>query len=206
MHTLQSIKMDIRIEYLVLHGRKKSTAISAGPTNKFKKIFDINESGHHFLNQTRAYNNALALASLGCNKIVAPGYSPTFKIQRKLYHRIGLLLPSSPEVSPKFAQLYFHDSSHELQNKFHHAQLRPETLQILQEELHSCNSYIRSFKAAIELDARENLKVILHAHKALKPQEANRRIYNLPSTSEVAVIIPSTHIGNLDVIVHCRDG
>ena len=142
-----------------------------------------------FLNQTRAYN-ALALASLGCNEIVAPGYSPTFKIQGKLYHRIGSLLPSNSEESPKFAQLYFHDSSQNQlqltitdssqnqlqltitdssqnqlqltitdssQNRLHHAQLNPKIVQILHEELHSCNSHIRSFKAAIELDTRENL-------------------------------------------------
>ena len=78
--------------------------------------------------------------------------------------------------------------------------------QILQEELHSCNSHIRSFKAANELHTRENLKVILHADKALKPQEAHCRTYNLPSASEVAAIIPSTCNGNLDVIVHCTDG
>ena len=56
------------------------------------------------------------------------------------------------------------------------------------------------------MDTRENFKVILHADKALKPQEAHCRTYNLPSASEVATIIPSTCIGNLDVIVHCREG
>ena len=175
------------------------------PTN-IKKILNTNESGHHFLNLTRAYNNALALASLGCNEIVAPSYIPTFKIQGKLYHRIGSLLSSNSEESPKFAQLYFHDSSHKLENRLNHVQLRLKTLLILQEELHSCNSHTRSFKAAIKLDTRENLKVILHAKKALKLQEAHCRIYKLPSASEVAAIIPSTCIGNLDVIVHCRDG
>ena len=106
MHTLQSIQMDFRIEHHVLQIRKSSSEISARLTNKHKNLFDITKSGYHFLNHTRAYNNVLALASLGCNEIVALGYSPTFKIQGKLYHRIGSLLPSNSDGIPKFAQPY----------------------------------------------------------------------------------------------------
>ena len=141
------------------------------PPTHIKHLFHITKSGHHFLNHTKAYNNALALASLGCDEIVAPGYSPIFKIQGKLYHRIALLLPSNSEESSKFAWLYFHDSSNELQNRLHHALLQSETLQILKKELHSCNSHIRSFKAAIELDARENFFKNLACKQSIKTSE-----------------------------------
>ena len=73
-------------------GKVRLEPVPDPPTN-MKKLFNVNEC-EHFLNQTKACNDALALASLGCNEVVVePGYSPTFKIQGQLYHRKGSLLP-----------------------------------------------------------------------------------------------------------------
>ena len=55
-------------------------------------LFDVN--GSHFLKNARAYNNLFALASLGCGQeIKHQGFSPTFTVRGKIYHRIGSLLP-----------------------------------------------------------------------------------------------------------------
>ncbi len=61
----------------------------------------------HFLDNIRQYNNALALASIGCQEEVLPGFSPTVKIHGKVFHRIGALHPPDGQ-KPKFAQIYFH--------------------------------------------------------------------------------------------------
>ena len=55
------------------------------------------------------------MASVGCDEQIAHGFSPTFKIQGKVYHRIGSLRPGTGE-QPKFAQLYFHDTNHDAEN------------------------------------------------------------------------------------------
>ena len=63
-----------------------------------------------FTEHIRGYNNVLALASLGTEH--KPEVGPNFKIQGKMHHTIGSLLPE--DGPPKFAQLYFYDSDHEL--------------------------------------------------------------------------------------------
>ena len=75
------------------------------------------------IDDNRAYNNVLALASIGCKVVNMPGYIPTFKVQGKLYHSIGSLMPGETETNdtPKFAQLFFVDTDeHELVNKIKH--------------------------------------------------------------------------------------
>ena len=74
------------------------------PPSEMVVLFDVSrQSGSTLLEHIRAYNNALALASLGCNEVCMQGFSPNFKIQGKLFHRIGSLLPAEKQT-PKFAQ------------------------------------------------------------------------------------------------------
>jgi hypothetical protein len=104
------------------------------PPEKILPLFDAStEEGRHFLKNVRVYNNVLSLASIGCAERCLPRFNPTFTIQGKMYHRIGLLLPD-PGESPKFMQLYFHD----MENKLSHCksimgELREEVLLDLQE-------------------------------------------------------------------------
>jgi hypothetical protein len=178
------------------------------PPNEIVKLFDVNRFGNCFVEHIRAYNNALALASLGCKEVHIPGFSPNFKIQGKMFHRIGSLLPPDNET-PKFAQLFFYDSDNELSNRLSHlSNLNENILAELQAMLHSNNSYINSFKAAIELESTctDNISIVLHADKKLKPSNEHCRRYNLPSQSEVAALLPGDTHSNLDVIVQYRNG
>jgi len=172
------------------------------------RLYDINENPH-FLKNIVAYNNLLALASLGYNKPNdgVLGFRPTFKIQGKMYHRIGSLLPTAGE-QPKFAQLYFHDSDFELHNRMRTMDgMKAETVQVLQEELHAYNPYIRSFKAAIDLPGEETRQIVLCSESNRKPSNDHCRRYNLPVASEVAAIMPGEgNDNNLDVIIHYWDG
>ena len=95
-----------------------------------------------YLSNIRAYNNILALASLGCREPPITGFNPTFTIQGKLYHSIGSLLPGDGDT-PKFAQLYFYDTDNEVDNRLNHVQhLKRPILCQLQEMLHEVNSYV----------------------------------------------------------------
>ena len=73
--------------------------------------------------------------------------------------------------------------------------------------LHECNSYVRSFKAADELNSDATLDLLLTANRDRKPEEAHCRQYNLPTDSEVAAIVQGFALeNNFDVIIHCRGG
>ena len=62
------------------------------------ELIDLLENSTNFRNNTRAYNNALSLASLGFDKeIVNEGFSPSLKYQGTLYHLIGPLKPQDGE-------------------------------------------------------------------------------------------------------------
>ena len=176
------------------------------PPSEVVLLFNASsQSGSTLLEHIRAYNNALALASLGCNEVCMQGFSPNFKIQGKLFHRIGSLLPAEKQT-PKFAQLFFYDSDNELNNRLSHLNnIDSDILSQLQRVLHANNPYIQSFKAAIEIECAEDVSIILHADKKLKPTDEHCRKYNLPAQSEVAALLPGESHSNLDVVIQCRD-
>ena len=100
------------------------------PPSEMTVLCHVNRSGSTFLEHIRSYNNALALASLGCNQVCMPGFNPNFKIEGKMFHRIGTLLPARNQA-PKFAQLFFYDSDNELANMLpNHSDLDPDLGQL----------------------------------------------------------------------------
>ena len=73
-----------------------------------------------------------------------------FKIQGSVYHRIGPLLPLNGQ-KPKFAQIYFHDTDHELENRmniFNH--LDTQIMNQLQDMMHEYNPLYQQFKRSLE--------------------------------------------------------
>ena len=136
-------------------------------------------------------------------EIIRSGFSPVVTLQGKLYHLIGTLLPIN-NSAPKFAQIYFVDSNNELKKRMcHNPNLRPDTLTSLQTCLRSVNSYITSFKAAIELQT-DNTDVQLIIDAKRRPTGEHARCFNLPTGSEVVVIMPGGHSDKLDIILHFR--
>ena len=170
------------------------------PPEAIQALYENN----YFLDKLVWYNNALSLTSLGCKKAAIKGFSPIFKIQGKMYHQIGSLLP--PEgFAPKFAQIYMYDTEHEIQYRLGNTDLDEVTMTMLQENLHEYNSYVKSFKAASEL-VTSDVKIVLHHKKALRPSEAHCRTYNLPLSSEVAALVTEESAGDRDLILSARDG
>ena len=165
-------------------------------------------NGSQFLKNARAYNNLFALASLGYGEEVRQqGFSPTYSVRGKIYHRIGSLLPQDGDA-PKFAQLYFHDTDNEIENRMSiMSALDQQTVEVIQETLHDCNPYITSLKSGLELmQISPDVKLVLHADKRHTPTDAHSRTYNLPTASEVGVILPGEMTANMDVILHERGG
>ena len=99
------------------------------------------------------------------------------EIQGKLFHRIGSLLPAEKQT-PTFPQLFFYDSDNELNNRLSHLNnIDPDIVSQLLRVLHANNSYIRSFKAAIEIECAKDVSIILHADKKLKPTDEHCHKY-----------------------------
>ncbi|XP_014775823.1 uncharacterized protein LOC106873110 [Octopus bimaculoides] len=106
-----------------------------------------------------------------------------------------------------FAQLYFFDTHYETKKRTKHMNdLQVDILTKLQGYIRQVNPYVASFQVAIELSATEDISILLHHDKQLKPSEAHCRQYNLSMNSEVATLVPGDIKNPLDVIIYCLNG
>ena len=81
------------------------------------------------------------MTSIGCNEQVQQGFNRTFRIQGKLHHRLGDLLPPVGS-DPNFAQMFFAWFSHtELTDRLRLSDtLDAEILRDFQDCLYNSNS------------------------------------------------------------------
>ena len=169
-----------------------------------------------FRDHIRNYNNALAMTSLGCNQdkeINRDGRGPfVFKVQGRLYHRIGSLLPQ-PDSSPVYAQLYIYDPQEALDFRMNNAAnttLDRQTMQTLQDMLYRRHPGVQLYKQAFELTQHmgpdQQCKIALRFD-----HHTDRRRYNLPTETcnEIAVILPGDGdqpTAARDIILNRRGG
>ena len=162
-----------------------------------------------FRKNIRAYNNILACTSFRANideNFQAPGIS-NFRIHGQVYHRIRSLLPDEGK-SPKFAQLYIHDTAHENKNRCNIIQnLNEDILQNLQNMLYEHNSYIQSFRQVrdlIQTNISTEISMLIHSDRTRDP-----RRYNAPTASDIATIIIGDSFdidpSNRDILLKLHD-
>ncbi|OBZ77629.1 hypothetical protein A0H81_02893 [Grifola frondosa] len=124
----------------------------------------------NFHTHIHQYNAALAFTSLGVqiNERINNGRgSYIFHIHGELCHLVGLLLPAR-EQPPAYAQLYIYDPDEAL----HHRISTNSNLD------HSTMEHLQTVLTAI----------YKHAYEVLADEDC--RQYNLPTTEEIAVIMP----------------
>jgi hypothetical protein len=157
-----------------------------------------------FRDNIRAYNNALGFTSLGCQLDMSVansrGGAYCFRIHGSLYHRIGSFNPVEGD-SPKFAQIYFHDSSNELRNRHsHNSHININTLEKLQNLMHEINPFVSDFKTMAGLIAENpgqisDISMVFRAEGSPDP-----RRYNAPTTStEIGVLIVGGNGDNTNI-------
>ena len=109
------------------------------------------DDAKHFQANIASYNAAFQITSFGATSIVQqPGFNLTFTVQGKVYHRIGPAIPAQNQ-RPSFLQLYFVGLEEQLEQRrgiFDH--LRIDIIRDLQDILNQENSYVLSFKTAID--------------------------------------------------------
>ncbi|GFR29131.1 ATP-dependent DNA helicase [Trichonephila clavata] len=108
---------------------------------------------------------------------------PTFKVQGQIYHRIGSIFPC-PAEEPKFLQIYFIDSNTEQAEQRCKIvqQVKQDLVLKLQDMLQRNNSYIKSFKSAIE-KLGPDFRIIIYADK-------------VPADVGQLIILPSSFMGS----------
>ncbi|CAH1420675.1 unnamed protein product [Lactuca virosa] len=164
-------------------GGKTKLVHSSIPEELLKLFTSRNELGKTFRHMIRAYNN-FSFASIGVNvdkTMTNMTYGVyTFCVNGGIYHRIDQLIPRNGK--PRYLQLYFYDAdygmSHRLKWKNIDKQIAQKLICVL-----ATNPYVQIFQRLVDLGPLDNYRVTLNASV-----ELNQRVYNRPTTSEVAGI------------------
>ena len=120
-----------------------------------------------------------------------------------MYHQIGAMSPF-PRQKPQFASLYFHDMEYATQTrKAGNALMDENILKGPAEMFQICNKIVRSFLTLRDPinsgHIPHEMELVLHAHERTKPGHVRK--YNVPETSEVAVLIVGKQHGALDIVL-----
>ena len=103
--------------------------------------------------------------------------------------------------------MYFYDTDKEGENRAAHnkTKLQLPILEVLQNMLKERNPYVRSFKNALEIQTNNEVRICLAAKKKNDSQD-HPGCYNLPQGCEVAALMPGDQKGDLDVLLHFKEG
>ncbi|KAF7841731.1 uncharacterized protein G2W53_004029 [Senna tora] len=169
---------------------KISLPLAKDPPKLLEKLITKRDlRSAHFMKEIRNYNNMFAFTSMG-----------------------GSLLPSSNE-KPKFAQLYIYNTENEVSNHVKNMSTWREevsfdaslVLQIL-EMLDTYNPLVMQYRMVKERMKSSNSNDL--RLKLIRKRNSDARTYNLPTASEVALIVGNfdISIGERDIIVENKSG
>lgn len=196
---------------------KVKLPVMRDPPHVLKALLECNDAqAKDFRENIWKYNRAFAFTSLRVTEDHSVNENhrgpPVFRIQGELYHRLG---PLSPDVDrpPTYAQIYFYDSQAALEHRrLQNTGLNVDTLQSLQDMLLYHHQYVPVYRHAHEIlscynpddDVSIRLRVMPGYHR-------HRGRYNLPTTDEVAVILPgvdgeNTQFSQRDIVLRYRTG
>ncbi|KAL3531640.1 hypothetical protein ACH5RR_005161 [Cinchona calisaya] len=107
----------------------------------------------------------------------------TFRVQGQIYHDLPSLIPN--EDGPIYFQLYFYDTDNEIQNRMKilpngniQEEIVKKLMHIMQE-----NPYAKFFKKLRDFSSVKDVQI--HIAKDVR---LDQRVYNSPSTDQVAAI------------------
>ncbi|CAI9284631.1 unnamed protein product [Lactuca saligna] len=163
---------------------KTKLASSQIPNELYHLFTSEEELSKIFRDNIRAYNTKFSFTSMGVeldddlSNMKSGVY--TFRANGAIYHRIDQLVPR--DGLPRYLQLYFYDSETDFTHRLQWPNIDRKIIQVLVGVL-STNPYATTFRSLRELGPLDNYRVTLNASV-----ELDQRVYNRPTTSEVAGI------------------
>ncbi|KAI3496584.1 hypothetical protein L1887_38949 [Cichorium endivia] len=163
---------------------KTKLASSYIPPELYRLFTLPDELGKTFRKNIRAYNTNFSFTSMGVtlDKALSNMKSGVYKFRANggIYHNIDQLV--SRDGIPRYLQLYFYDSETDFTHRIRFENIDKELIQKLTNVL-APNPYVKTFRSLRELGPLDNYRVTLNASV-----ELDQRVYNRPTTSEVAGI------------------
>ncbi|XP_061347670.1 uncharacterized protein LOC133293150 [Gastrolobium bilobum] len=198
------------------NGKVKLPLLKKAPETLLELHDNSSIRSRHFLQNIRLYNMFFSFTSFGgkVDGSVNDGSGPyCFRVGGQVYHAMGSFLPLDFHT-PKFAQLYIYDIENEVENRLgflrsnNNEDLLDQSIVVsLKEMLDKHNSIVQSFRYARDRYNEDQLKGV--RLRLIRKRGNDGRLYNLPSASEVAVLVVGdidTAMGDRDIIVETQDG
>lgn len=169
-----------------------------------------------FRENIRQYNAALAFTSVKASTDDAINHASAnsdrprpwvYRIHGVIYHSAGPLEPE-PGRRRAYAQLYVYDPRAALDDRMvRNDNLSRDTMALLQNTLLQSNHYARVYQHAQQVFEHYNgvditLRLVVH-------ERLDRRRYNLPTSDDIAVILPgddTTARDKREIVLHRRNG
>ncbi|KAH0767034.1 hypothetical protein KY290_002952 [Solanum tuberosum] len=175
----------------------------------YKLFTDESKQAKLFRKHIRAYNSIFAFTSFGVqlNKELASSRKGiySFKAQGQIYHDLPSLIPKDDR--PRFFQLYFYDTDHEVANRMsilQDANLSEEVMEKIRKIMEQ-NPYAEFFTQLKHHSSFQNIEIRIAANASL-----DQRVYNKPSVDQVAAIWVDGNNPNIpferDIVVHEHSG
>ncbi|KAG8744254.1 hypothetical protein FRC12_014842 [Ceratobasidium sp. 428] len=173
----------------------------------FTRQHDLTQN---FFDNIRSINAALAFTSFGATHMPAQqGGGPyVFKIGGEIYHRAGDLAPAAGTIA-SYAQLYVYDAHQEAAtvriNRVENSSVERTLLRQLTGVLHESHGYAQHYKHAWQRLNGVGVQTVAVVLRQGRNQDPRR--YNLPTSNEVALIIPDGAIDKQrDIELHKTRG
>ncbi|XP_042067091.1 uncharacterized protein LOC121810365 [Salvia splendens] len=202
-----------------MNGNIEIPKLTAPPDVLHQLMFSNDAKSSHYLKNIRSYNSMFGFTSMGGkvdNSVNTGGGPPVFRLYGQNYHLIGSLLPVDG-CEPKFAQLYVYDTDDEINYRITSVRfyrqrdavnnLHSEIVSDLQHMLDKENVLVKSFRMAKEKIGLENQPNV--SLKLLGKRGRDGRTHNLPSVSEVAMLVVGDFdeaLGDRDIVVVKKSG
>ncbi|CAN7060514.1 unnamed protein product, partial [Brassica rapa subsp. trilocularis] len=189
-----------------MKGKVKLPVLKEPPALLKKLLTSDDAISKHYRDNIRPINMMFSFTSLGgkIDNSINLGRGPKiFKLHGENYHLIGSMKPNRNEKA-KFSQLYIHDTQNEVENRLSalsgnsgKAKIRPDLVESIMEMLRECNVHVKSFRNSMdrfndEEETRDVSLVLIHT------RVQDGRVYNLPTSSEVAALVVGDFQENMD--------
>ena len=188
------------------HGHVKISPIREPPNVLKALLTGSTQRDWNFRNNIRAYNSSLAFASMCLTgkefKFTTNG-SYCNRINGQVYHAISQMQPKNGKA-PAFSQIYIYDDKDGINNHLQACNgLDRGILQELQKMIKEVNPYAKMYNHVgnvIKENPTEDIQLALKTTR----HTVDPRRYNLPTGTDVAVIIPTENsdISSQDVVVY----
>ncbi|XP_048591573.1 uncharacterized protein LOC106423477 [Brassica napus] len=185
-----------------LRGKIKLPVLKEPPAYLHGLLTNDDGLSRHFRDNIRAINMMFSFTSLGG------------KIDNSINTGQGSVKPN-PNEAAKFSQLYIHDTQNEVQNRISalsgsadKSKLRADLVESIMQMLRDSNVHVQTFRNAMDRfndeSECEDVKLVL-----IHNRQKDGRVYNLPTSSEVAALVPGDfqlHMDKRDIILEKYSG